>query len=529
MTQQTSPESGRGADKLLSGTVNPSRSFAAAMRVLGQVVESDFTFRTPDRSTYQKWLLEQYLKELPGHMGKAARQLPALLKDEARLSSQAAKLHADADGLAQGISSKLGEDFFLARKHYWTWLYEQARDQWLVLDPVVTVAPETVFFEALSTDESTYVRVSLPMTAIDISGSVKLGCTNIDYSTDLDRVLARTRSYRPLNIEVSESGLRMGSAELVAQEDKIDPPQSWMRAFAEVQAALGLASLTLDISPGFLADIIATLRARRTQHGPRALIFHLDPGKPIRAELQPWGVTITDRRQTWRGAEARTIKIWGRRRLELLAPLLPEATSATVSLISDGLPSSWTVSNGEVQTTLVLSGWTSREWAGRASFLGASPMGEDHADVVEMKLRAAGSATLAELAAATGLDALDTQRALGALTRLGRATLDLTTGKYLARAFPFAPGATSEDPLSLAERKARDFVAGGRVTTQVAELDGGGLEVKGSFWQDSRSVASVVLDADRRVRACSCTCSDFRFHGLRNGPCAHLIATLGAV
>lgn len=528
MTQQTAPESDRGADVLLVGTVKPSRPFATAMRVLGEVVESDFTFRTPDRSTYHKWLLEQYLKELPAHMGRAVRQLPALLKDEARLSSQAAKLHADADGLAQGISGKLGEDFLLARKHYWTWLYERARDQWLVLDPVVTVAPETVFFEALSTDESTYVRVSLPMTAIDISGSVKLGCTNIDYSTDLDRVLARTRSYRPLDMEVSESGLRMGSAELVAQEDKIDPPQSWMRAFAEVQAAFGLASLTIDISPGFLADIIATLRARRTRHGPRALILHLDPGMPIRAELQPWGVNITDRRRIWGGAEARTIKIWGRRRLELLAPLLPEATSVTVRIISDGLPSSWTVANGEVQTTLVLSGWTSREWAGRASFLGASPTGEDHADVVERNLRAAGSASLAELAATTGLDALDTQRALGALTRLGRATLDFTTGKYLARAFPFAPGATSEDPLSLAERKARELLARGWVTTQVVNLEDGGLQLTARFAGDSGMRSFITLDADRRVRDCGCYCSDFNWHGLRNGPCSHLIATLGA-
>jgi hypothetical protein len=517
------------AEPFIRGTIIPSRSFAEAMRVLGRVVESDYRFRSPDRSAYQKWLLEQYIKELPDQVGKAARSLPTLLKNESRLASTAARLRSEAERLASGLVGALGEEFLLAQKHYWEWLYEHDRDQWLVLDPVITVTDESLFFEALSADESTYVRVSLPQSAVDISGAVRRGCTNIDYSPNLDRVLSRARSYRPLNIEVSEDGLLIGGTEALANEEKVDPPESWMRSFAEVQAIFGLTPLRVDISPGFLADIIATLRARRTREGPRALLVYLNPGQPVQAELQPWRVTVMDRLHTWAGTEAKTIKVWGRRRLELLAPLLPEAESVSAELLGDGLPSAWTVTRGGIQTTLVLSGWTTRDWAGRASFLGATSVDEGDADAVERHLRAAGSATLAELAATAGLDPLSTQRAVSALSRRGKATLDLTTAKYVARSFPFAPGATSQDYLSLAEKKARELIASGQVTTQVLDLDDGGIEVKGSFRQPSQSVSSVVLDADRRVRSCACTCSDFRFHGMRNGPCSHLIATIGAL
>lgn len=521
------PESRRSPEALLKGTVIPSRQFAAAMRVLGSVVESDFVFRAPDRSAYQAWLLEQYLKELPQHVQMG--RLQSLMESEQQQAARASKLQTDAEGLALGVMTRMGEDFLLARKHYWEWLYEHDLDQWVVLDPVITVTPETVFFEALSADESSYVRVSLPVAEIEISGPVRMGCTNIDYSTDLDRVLARARSYRPLQIQVSEGGLRIGSVELLADEGKVDPPESWMRSFAEVQAVFGLASHTLEVSPGFLADIIAAIRARRTQEGPRALVLHLAPGQPIQAELQPWGITITDRRFSWEGQEAKTIKVWGRRRLALLAPLLPEATAVRVELIGDGLPSSWTVMAGEIHTTLVLSGWTSREWAGRASFLGATSAGQDHADVVESRLRAAESATVAELAASTDLGTFDTQQALGALSRSGRATLDLTTGKYIARVFPFAPGSTPKDSLSLAERRARDLIASGDVTARAVSLNDGSLEVTGTFRRDSQTSCSLVLDEDRRLRTCTCSCPDFQFHGLRNGPCCHLMAALGAM
>lgn len=521
------PESHRSPETLLKGTVIPSRQFAAAMRVLGSVVESDFVFRAPDRSAYRAWLLEQYLKELPQHL--QVSRLQSLMESEQEQASRASKLQAEADSLALGVTTRMGEDYLLARKNYWAWLYEHDLDQWVVLDPVITVAPETVFFEALSADESSYIRVSLPITEIETSGPVGIGCTNIDYSTSLDRVLARARSYRPLQIEVSEAGLRIGSVELLADEGKVDPPESWMRSFAEVQAVFGLAPHTLEVSPGFLADVIAAIRARRTQGGPRALVFHLAPQQPIQAELQPWGITITDRRFIWEGQEARTIKVWGRRRLTLLAPLLPEATAVRVDLIGDGLPSSWTVMTGEIYTTLVLSGWTSREWAGRASFLGATSVSQDHADVVETRLRAAGSATLAELAASTDLGEFDTQQALGALSRSGRATRDLTTGKYIARMFPFAPGSSPKDSLSLAERKARELIESADVTTRVVSLNDGGLEVTGTFRQDSRTSCSLVLDEDRRLRKCTCSCPDFQFHGLRNGPCCHLMAALGAM
>ena len=47
-----------------------------------------------------------------------------------------------------------------ARRRYFDYLYQCDRDAWFVLDPVITVHPDEVFFECFSQDESSYGRLT---------------------------------------------------------------------------------------------------------------------------------------------------------------------------------------------------------------------------------------------------------------------------------------------------------------------------------------------------------------------------------
>src|SRR5262249_20936481 len=59
-------------------------------------------------------------------------------------------------------------------------------EEWLqTLDPVITVHHDQLFFEAFSTDQSCYARLSAPLTAFESEGEVRYGTTNIDFTLDL--------------------------------------------------------------------------------------------------------------------------------------------------------------------------------------------------------------------------------------------------------------------------------------------------------------------------------------------------------
>ena len=89
-----------------------------------------------------------------------------------------------------------------ARRDYYNYLYHHDREKWLVLDPVISVHPDSVIFEAFSIDESSYARVTVPNENLDVIGDMIYGTTNIDFSRDLVKEFKRVRNYRPAWIKV---------------------------------------------------------------------------------------------------------------------------------------------------------------------------------------------------------------------------------------------------------------------------------------------------------------------------------------
>ncbi|MCB0919245.1 MAG: SWIM zinc finger family protein [Actinobacteria bacterium] len=499
----------------MSGTVGPGRAFAEAMLTLGRVVGQDLG-RTRDHGRYQRWVQAQYLRDLQQRLSAGIPGLtPATLQRQQQLRRQTDDLRRDLAAIPSSSTLKN------ARSRFWSWLYDHDRAAWLVLDPVVSVGATDTMFEAFSADESTYVRVQLPHSQVDLAGTVTAGTTNIDFSLRLERELARVRSYRPLTLSVGAGSVSLSAGSTTVIEREIDLPETWLRGLLEVQSAMVLATTTMTLDAAFVADIWAVLEGRRERTGPRSLRFELIPDEPVTAVIEPWNLRLTDTGSQHNATAPRSVRVWGRRRLAVLAPLLPRAETVTVDVVGNAMPSYWTVTVDHVTTTVGLSGWTRRDWSSRARFAGLRPtqgLAADQIALAVQLLEQEDTLTVAQAAKLLDCPPGTAAGLLHAACAQGQAMYLPGIAAYRYRSL-FAgvdlgtvlePGAEEREGLLLA-RDSADRVSRGF----------GGLV--GDF-PDDRS--TVELDEDLHVTAATCTCWHYRWHELRQGPCRHMIATL---
>lgn len=509
----------------LSATVVPARAFARLMLALGRVVRLKETGEQRDHSAYQAWVRGEYLKELPTALAAAAVRRPALMGKRNELFLESQRLWRRAAGFRPATDPWAAE-----RRAFWNWLRTHNREAWFVLDPIVSVQPDATFFEAFSRDESVYARVRVPSGALASDEPSQIGTTNIDFSVALERELSRTRSYRPLHLTVGAKSVGVATDVSAALERKIDLPETWVRGLVEVQAALALAPVEVQMSSGALADVIARLESEREKQGPRALVFDLQPGEPVRVRIEPWGEVVTDTSSRFGGDGPRLIKVWGRRRLSVLADLLPHVDTVTLHLIDNGMPSFWTVSIDGISLTLGLSGWSSQDWAGRARFSAMIPASTAKPETVQKAvtlLQARGSLSNDELVTSLNLSPTEARSVLQRLCLAGQAMFDVEQSRYRWRAlFPQLDLARGDDA-ELEERKGVELAQQGAVRIDTDELSPEGVRRLTSTVSSSARNSRVVLetDLDGRVTFAQCNCPHFRHHKLRQGPCRHIVAT----
>jgi hypothetical protein len=451
---------------------------------------------------------------------------------------------------------------------YFRWLWQHAREQWWVLDPVVSVHPEGVIFEVFSRDESSYGRVTVPCDQLQVFGAMACGTTNVDFSWRLARELERVRSYRPAWLQIGAAGVTLATHAGEALEKKIDLPPSWVRGFLQVQSAATAEATELVLSADTVAEVLSVFRRRRETRGPRSLRFLLEPGTCPVVIVEPWSTAIPERDRRFTGAYRGEIRVWGRRRLLVLSGLLPHAEAVTVRLLGTGMPSYWTVLQEGHRFDLGLSGWTANDWARSARFdLLASPAAAapaeaeaaaaalaaassgSSADAPEsLRVGASGTLTPEALAEAAGMPRAIATAALQRLCAQGQAMFDPTTGGYRWRPlFPVAALPVEIEDPRLAT--ARRLVAASAVrwvapppagyrtgrAVDVAEREADGrrspasplppatfhrAQVRG----EKRFEVTLEVDADGRVPYAQCTCSWHRREKLRKGPCPHILA-----
>ncbi len=523
--------------------------FREAMSALHDVVIGDLRFQKKDKSAYEAFKAER---------AKEEAELRRKLTDEAE-KRELAKVQN------RKMPSGLDRDFRKMHRIYWDarirWANELAsRDPELFrhlvpCDPVVTVAPDSVFFECFSKDESAYGCLLVDRNALRDRAS-GLGTTNVDYSLALYDHFQTLRTYRPTRLLVDPMGFEVaveGNEDY--REEKIDLPPSWLRGFGQLQAAMTLPSRRVELPVETVYSILAHLKRNREKTGPRSLRFVLTPGKPPQIVLDPWGVTITSVGPAvddglvvpghgltpastagaggpYRSAPARTsapveeIKVWGRRRLFALARVLPLCDRVEVRLFGSGMPSVWIAHMGEMRFVLALSGWTANDWTSGGNLQLLRSSARPDAGVTSRVAQHLETERLAHVGALAGASGATESSVLASLFQLsteGQVVYDFAADRFRYR--PILSVALSEavigpeHPELVAGRK---IAEANQVKVERQEALAGGRRLY--VFKAQETSCEAVVDADLAFKKAKCTCSYFFKSGLRAGPCRHLIA-----
>jgi hypothetical protein len=455
-----------------------------ALLVLGEVLASDLRFKARDRSDYLAYLLQQ---------GK-----------------------------------KASDELWNAQKAYLDARYGEATRRESPLDPILTVSDDGVAIEVFSADESSYARLFLRNEAFatgDRRAQVDrtIGTTHVDFSEQLIGALSRMRSYRRTTI-VLEPPARGEDRELLV-------PYRWIRAFGQVQSASTLPHEEIQIAPVDLYNVLLVLRRQKAKTSPRALRYELIPGEVPRIVLEPWDLVLPGTGGPFRGGRPQVVRTWGRKRLMVLARLLPHAKSVTVRLIGAGLPTYYVIDAGDATLTLSLSGWTDSGWAGISTFDLLSAEGSDELLARQLGERLGkGPTSLDDLVASTGRPKNDVRKALLYEMQRGLVLHDIASSTFRSR--PLFADPVDADRLRYRDEREADahrLLAGDDQVRilRVHDLGGQGVRIEGEI-EDKKAhrtyQTSFTLDREGQTIDAACTSPQFRRSGLREGPTVPMIA-----
>ena len=419
-----------------------------------------------------------------------------------------------------------------------------------ILDPVITVHPDRLFLEAFSQDQSVYAMVVLNPEMFGAEGEVVTGTTNVDFTAWLWGALNELRSSRETWLRVGAEGFEVKTRGAGGRfEQKVDLPDHWVRGFLQVTGAMAMPGTRLTVRPADLLAAIRFLRYTKAKVSPRALRYEFAPGENARIVLEPWEHVVRLRGAEHNYTEPRVIRTWGRRRLALIEPLLPFATSVDVYLKGRGLPSFYAVKLPDMTFVIGLSGWSGQSWTDTGSFdlLGdAGPVDAAVIAQVYQHLASRFCASPQELAAALGQQPNLIWRACERLCRQGRAIFDVESRAFRHRelfeqpvdeAKMFPPDERMERANALLTRNAVGFARcepqevrkikklktpDGPVTREIVYRD---WRVTGNVASDKTEI--VVGDAGRIIFG-TCSCAFFQENLLGKGPCEHMIALFKA-
>ncbi len=475
----------------LDGVLKDPLLFREAMAVLYAIVGSDYRYVPRDRTAYLAYL---------------------------RMRRESA-----------GLSLRQSQQAFFE------WVLRNDPLAFVLLDPVVTVHPDQVFFEVFSKDEGAYAKLGLDLGALELAYQPTCGTTNIDFSPALFAGIEQMRSYRRTRLSIGKEAVQLATTAAPAVlEKQVKVPDSWLRGFLQVQSAAALPRDVFRLAPVDFYNVLRHLRMHGDRKGRRrGLRVELVPGEAPRLVLEPWETVVHSTAGPFKGRAARVVRLWGRRRLMLLRRLLPFVNVVEGHLLGSGLPSFWVLRAGPLTLTLGMTGFTAANWSQAVSFDLLLPRKTQSGEALESVLRYLATVWVADarhLSRTTGLKGAALVEALQAGCQQGKLMYDLASDVYRLRALTEAP--LDQDRLQYRnqrERQAHDLLARRGAVEIVSEnrIAGTGLELTGkvAVSEDRREYRPVMLLNDEgQVSKAECTCTLFRKQGLKAGPCTHLVA-----
>lgn len=426
-------------------------------------------------------------------------------------------------------------------------------DSWLdvtaILDPVITVHRDRIFFEAFSQDQSTYGMVILTPDMFDIEGEVSTGTTNVDFTAWLWAALGELRSSRKTRMAIDPQGFEVKTAGAGGRyEQKVELPISWVRGFLQLQGAMAMPGTVIETRPVDLLAALRYLRYTKAKVSPRALRYEFTPGEDARLVLEPWEHVVRLRDASHNYSSPRTIRTWGRRRLRLIEPLLPFADGVEIFLKGRALPSFYAVKMKGITFLLGLSGWTGQRWTESTGFdllAGSGGEREEQLTAALEILRQHVVLSVDGLSEGMSLDLETSSRLLTRLCRRGQAVYDVMKRAFRHRelfenpvdeAQVYPPSLQLERALQITEEKGVSITdvspqetrkirkmktPDGEVTREIVYRD---WQISGQV--EGRELTEIVLNDTGRIIFGTCSCSFFKENLLNRGPCEHMIAVL---
>lgn len=472
-----------------SGQVKDPLRFREALSVLYAVVGSDYRYVPKDRTAYLAYLRQQ-----------------------------------------QAAPKK---SVWEAQKSYFDWIQRNDPSAYLILDPVISVQPDGLFFEVFSKDESTYAKLQVNWDCVDLEGEPTYGTTNIDFSKGFFDSIQQMRGYRKTRLSVGKEKVEIETDGEQRLEKKVKVPDSWIRAFLQVQSAATLPHINFTIAPIDFYNVLRYLRFHSDQKGKgRGLRIELIPGEQPRLVLEPWEKVFTTSAGIYKGNSSEVIRIWGRRRLMLVRRLLPFLDSIDIHVLGSGMPSFFVFKAGPMTLTMGLSGWTANNWAQIVSFdllLPRQRTAKEELEKVLAHLSDKYFATREDIATAVGVADSRLTAALQLGCQQGSLMYDIDNDVYRLRELTEVP--LDWDRLEFRndnERIAYDLLAK-NACTLVSEnrVHAKGIQVVGTVYveADQRDYrVEFVITPMGYLTQVKCTSRQFRTHRLKHGPSYQIIA-----
>jgi hypothetical protein len=573
---QLEPDLNRNEKVSFVGSLKHPLIYRDAMLMLREIVISDVRYAKKSYEEYFAWLNQEInnrmrLKEdfIKNRRAELTEELNSVHAELKKIQSKIDETQGELKN-TQGIIHKMDAwyEYDRLESQFWDYIRNRDNELWMVLDPVITVHPDQVSFEAFSLDESVYGCLSIDRNEFDIIGAPKLGTTNIDFSVTLAKQIERFRTYNDVRLSINPEGLAVETAESPEYvEKKIDLPDSWIKGFTQVSAAASLEGKKIKISPIDVYDICSFLKRNRAHESPRAMRWIFVPNERIKIIFEPWEKTL-ELSTIYTGKNAYTQRLWSRRRWLLLEKLIPITKSFELNLLGFGMPQFIVADLGVMKMTLGFTSWSANDWVkGTAFNIMAGFIGEDVRDVVDLlkKERCLGFSEISSKL--SHLSGKQIKSGIGRVLRQGKGYYDIVSGKIRYRELLNVPLPLDFTPTTEMEKQVlsylndenftrtltiksdknenwtiekRTFVG----TKQVKVHSSSRRSSRSSYYDDygyygysrrrhpveTRTVKKyvdtlIIIDPDKQITKLRCTCKVFQ-KGPRNisSPCSHILA-----
>lgn len=549
-----SPDLSREEKVSFLGKLKRPLVFRDAMLMLRQIVISDMGQKKKERVEFFAWLQQEIERRMlkheqymPGVRESIQKDMDELVNGMEQKDSDILKLTNLKSDLKKQIDKyDIWKDYYKIERDFWKFIKERDLDLWFVLDPVITVHPDQVSFEAFSIDESTYGCLSVAMDEFELLQKPKLGTTNIDFSAKLAKEMERFRTYTKVELSINPGGFTVDTGIVPEHiEKKIDLPETWIKGFNQVSSAASLGGVDIELAPVDMYDICSFLRRHKAYKSPRYMKWILEPGKQVKIVFEPFGKELT-LKAVYNGEKKREEKIWGRRRWLVIEKLIPLSRSFKVRLLGFGMPQFIIADMGGMKMTVGFSSWSSNDWVKGTAFniLGGF-IGDGNYDEIYLLLKEHRFLSMKNINDKLNNAPKNKNKAgVGMLLRRGEGYFDPINDTVRFRQLCNIPISKELYETSDVELKVQEYIDEGmehfrlKVTNDMEFVATHSFKMPNSKYKNWRfrgtedysreydlTNTELIIDQDGQISKVKCNCREFN-KGPRNisAPCAHILA-----